>query len=388
MSMSDEPILRPNPQRFVLFPIQYHGARFVFPIYCVLLFSCQTFGRCTKRLRLHSGQQKRSIWRQTWRIGPVLTKTNKCSYRTSWFVFSSTLVFVIAADRLRFLSSKFFQFSEFLPSDSSHFSYFRPILINLPPRPSLRLATALCWKTWLVASWLRSSFQRPVASTDFRWWSKTSTPKRILCWLIRSSRTQKKNFACSIRLTLSLVFRRKLLGHWSGSIIQIPLRRFFAHCLGQLTLQRLLAFACVEGIFFSGSFCAIFWLKKRGLMPGFTFSNELISRDEGLHTDFACLLYSHLVNKLSQDTVFEIVGDAVNYEKEFITEALPVNLIGMNMVLMKEYIEFCADRSVLLIHSYLFTFLTIIQTSCKFGVQEIVSCSKPIWLDGTYLFGR
>lgn len=113
-------------------------------------------------------------------------------------------------------------------------------------------------------------------------------------------------------------------------------------------------------------------------MPGFTFSNELISRDEGLHTDFACLLYSHLVNKLSQDTVFEIVGDAVNYEKEFITEALPVNLIGMNMVLMKEYIEFCADRSVLLIHSYLFTFLTIIQTSCKFGVQEIVSCSKPI----------
>eukprot|EP01128_Nolandella_sp_AFSM9_P012477 TRINITY_DN931_c0_g1_i1.p1 TRINITY_DN931_c0_g1~~TRINITY_DN931_c0_g1_i1.p1 ORF type:complete len:308 (+),score=89.38 TRINITY_DN931_c0_g1_i1:90-926(+) len=108
--------------------------------------------------------------------------------------------------------------------------------------------------------------------------------------------------------------------------------------------ERLVAFACVEGIFFSGSFCSIYWLKKRGLMPGLTFSNELISRDEGLHTDFACLLYSHIVNKLSIETVYEIVEDAVAMEKEFITEALPVNLIGMNMVMMKEYIEFCADR--------------------------------------------
>jgi len=107
---------------------------------------------------------------------------------------------------------------------------------------------------------------------------------------------------------------------------------------------RLVAFAAVEGIFFSGSFCAIFWLKKRGLMPGLTFSNELISRDEGLHTDFACLLYSYLVNKLPQTTVHELISDAVASEKEFITEALPVDLIGMNCRMMTQYIEFVADR--------------------------------------------
>lgn len=108
--------------------------------------------------------------------------------------------------------------------------------------------------------------------------------------------------------------------------------------------ERLIAFAAVEGIFFSGSFCAIFWLKKRGLMPGLAYSNELISRDEGLHTDFACLLYSHLVETPSEARVGEIVRGAVACEKEFITEALPVSLIGMNMTLMKQYIEFVADR--------------------------------------------
>lgn len=108
--------------------------------------------------------------------------------------------------------------------------------------------------------------------------------------------------------------------------------------------ERLVAFAAVEGIFFSGSFCSIFWLKKRGLMPGLTFSNELISRDEGLHCEFACLLYSMLENKLSEEAVHGIIRDAVAYEKEFITEALPVGLIGMNADLMSQYIEFVADR--------------------------------------------
>src|SRR3990170_3663081 len=108
--------------------------------------------------------------------------------------------------------------------------------------------------------------------------------------------------------------------------------------------ERLVAFAAVEGIFFSGSFCSIFWLKKRGLMPGLTFSNELISRDEGLHCDFACLLYGMLNKKLSREAVAEIIGDAVRIEKEFITEALPVDLIGMNSRLMQQYIEFVADR--------------------------------------------
>lgn len=132
--------------------------------------------------------------------------------------------------------------------------------------------------------------------------------------------------------------------------------------------ERVIAYSAVEGIFFSGSFAAIFWLKKRGLMPGLTFSNELISRDEGLHTDFACLMFHHLVNKPSevrskypshflhsrnikfkptpifQDRIKEIICEAVNIEIEFLTDALPVNLIGMNCDLMSVYIKFVADR--------------------------------------------
>ena len=107
--------------------------------------------------------------------------------------------------------------------------------------------------------------------------------------------------------------------------------------------ERLIAFACVEGIFFSGSFCSIFWMKKRGLMPGLTFSNELISRDEGMHTDFACLMYS-MLEKLPSSRVLEIVTEAVEIEKEFVSEALPVSLIGMNAKMMTQYIEFVADR--------------------------------------------
>jgi ribonucleoside-diphosphate reductase beta chain len=107
---------------------------------------------------------------------------------------------------------------------------------------------------------------------------------------------------------------------------------------------RLLAFACVEGIFFSGAFCAIFWLKKRGLMPGLTFSNELISRDEALHTEFAVLLYSKLEKKLTKKKVHDIITEAVEIEKEFICDALPCRLIGMNANLMTQYIEFVADR--------------------------------------------
>lgn len=110
-------------------------------------------------------------------------------------------------------------------------------------------------------------------------------------------------------------------------------------------VERLLAFAAVEGIFFSGSFCSIFWLKKRGLLPGLTFSNELISRDEGLHCDFACHIYmEHIVNKLPQQRIYDIIIDAVEIEQEFVSDALPVSLIGMNAKLMSQYIEFVADR--------------------------------------------
>ena len=109
--------------------------------------------------------------------------------------------------------------------------------------------------------------------------------------------------------------------------------------------ERLIAFAAVEGIFFSGSFCSIFWLKKRGLMPGLTFSNELISRDEGMHCDFACLLYNeHIENKLDKSVIEGMITDSVEIEKEFVSDALPVGLIGMNALLMCQYIEFVADR--------------------------------------------
>ena len=131
---------------------------------------------------------------------------------------------------------------------------------------------------------------------------------------------------------------------------------------------RLVAFACVEGIFFSGSFCAIFWLKKRGLMPGLTFSNELISRDEGLHTEFAVELYHTREDKLDSKTFYNIIKDAVEIEKEFITESLPCNLIGMNSVLMKQYIEFVADRL-----SVQFGYDKIYNTENPFDFMDLIS---------------
>ncbi len=132
--------------------------------------------------------------------------------------------------------------------------------------------------------------------------------------------------------------------------------------------ERLVAFAAVEGIFFSGSFCSIFWLKKRGLMPGLTFSNELISRDEGLHCEFACLMYKMLKNRLTQTQVHAIISDAVAIEKEFITEALPVGLIGMNAVLMQQYIEFVADRWLSELG-----YDTIYNTTNPFDFMEMIS---------------
>ena len=131
---------------------------------------------------------------------------------------------------------------------------------------------------------------------------------------------------------------------------------------------RLIAFACVEGIFFSGSFCSIYWLKKRGLMPGLTFSNELISRDEGMHTDFAVLLFSKLLNKPKKAKVYEIFKNAVEIEKEFICEALPCRLIGMNQVLMSQYIEFVADRLVVQLG-----YPKIYNSSNPFDFMEMIS---------------
>lgn len=134
---------------------------------------------------------------------------------------------------------------------------------------------------------------------------------------------------------------------------------------------RLVAFACVEGIFFSGAFCSIFWLKKRGLMPGLAFSNELISRDEGMHTDFAVLLYSLLENKLQKRRVYEIIKEAVEIEKEFICDALPCRLIGMNAEMMSSYIEFVADRLVVQLG-----YDKIYNTVNPFDWMELISIEK------------
>ena len=131
---------------------------------------------------------------------------------------------------------------------------------------------------------------------------------------------------------------------------------------------RLVAFACIEGIFFSGAFCSIFWLKKRGKMPGLTFSNELISRDEALHTEFAIMLYKKLIKKLSKKKIVDIIKEAVEIEKEFICEALPCRLISMNSQLMSEYIEFVADRlSVQLGYEAIYT------TPNPFDFMELIS---------------
>ena len=131
---------------------------------------------------------------------------------------------------------------------------------------------------------------------------------------------------------------------------------------------RLLAFACVEGIFFSGAFCSIFWLKKRGKMPGLAFSNELIARDEALHTEFAVLLYSKLQSRLSPGVVEGIIKEAVAIEKEFICDALPCRLIAMNARAMSKYIEFCADRLVVQLG-----YQKIYGTQCPFDFMEQIS---------------
>lgn len=131
---------------------------------------------------------------------------------------------------------------------------------------------------------------------------------------------------------------------------------------------RLIAFACIEGIFFSGSFCSIFWLKKRGLMPGLTFSNELISRDEALHTEFAVLLYSKLSTKISLEKITEIIKEAVDIEIEFICDALPCKLIGMNSILMSQYIKFVADRLALQLGNF-----KIYNVSNPFDFMEMIS---------------
>ena len=171
--------------------------------------------------------------------------------------------------------------------------------------------------------------------------------------------TEEKNHLFNAIQTVPIIKKK---GDWA--LKWIGSERSFA--------ERLIAFACVEGIFFSGSFCSIFWLKKRNLMPGLTFSNELISRDEGLHRDFACLLYSHLNQKLDDDIIARIISEAVEIEKEFVCESLPVSLIGMNKDLMSEYIEFVADHLL-----------------ATLGLQKVYDTPNPFdWMELISLQGK
>jgi ribonucleotide reductase beta subunit family protein with ferritin-like domain len=155
--------------------------------------------------------------------------------------------------------------------------------------------------------------------------------------------------------------------------------------------QRLIAFAIVEGLFFSASFCAIFWLRERGLLPGLSFANQLISRDESLHTEFACLLYSKLRDRLSVDTVCEMIDEAVNIEMKFITESIPCNMIGMNADLMKEYIMYIADRLLVMLgydkkynkmNPFQFAEISSLEGKSSFFEVRVSEYAKPVSLQG------
>jgi ribonucleotide reductase beta subunit family protein with ferritin-like domain len=155
--------------------------------------------------------------------------------------------------------------------------------------------------------------------------------------------------------------------------------------------QRLIAFAIVEGLFFSASFCAIFWLRERGLLPGLSFANQLISRDESLHTEFACLLYSKLLNRVPQEMVYEMIDEAVEIEKKFITESIPCNMIGMNAELMKDYIMYIADRLLVMLgypkkyqktNPFQFAEISSLEGKSSFFEVRVSEYAKPVSLEG------
>ncbi|KAI9225812.1 MAG: putative ribonucleotide reductase small subunit RnrA [Piptocephalis tieghemiana] len=266
----DEPILRPNASRFVLFPIRYHD---VWSMYKKAEASFWT----AEEVDLSKDQ---SHWDTS------LTDDER-------FFISRVLAFFAASDGIvnENLCERFS--NEVQIPEARCFYGFQIMMENIHSE----------MYSLLIDTYIRDPKER-----DFLFNSMDTIP----------------------------CIRKK--AQWALRWISDPASTF---------AERLVAFAAVEGIFFSGSFASIFWLKKRGLMAGLTFSNELISRDEGLHTDFACLLFSHLQNKPSHERVRRIITDAVVIEQEFLTDALPVRLIGMNAQLMCQYIEFVADRLLL-----------------------------------------
>ena len=286
---NNEPLLRPNPKRFVIFPIKYHE---IWELYKKAFASIWTVEEVD--------------------LSTDLTDWNNLTVTEKWFI-SHVLAFFAASDGIvnENLAQRFM--SEVQIPEARMFYGFQIAIESVHNETYALLIDTLI---------------------------KDEVEKTRLFDAIETIPCVKKKADWALK--------------WLSS------SRSFA--------ERLVAFAAVEGIFFSGSFCAIFWLKKRGLMPGLAFSNELISRDEGLHVDFACLLYSMLENKLEKNIIYEIILEAVVYEKEFILDSLPVNLIGMNAELMSQYIEFVADRLI-----YSLGYEKIYHTKNPFDWMELIS---------------
>jgi ribonucleotide reductase beta subunit family protein with ferritin-like domain len=264
----EEPLLKEDPNRYVLFPIQHDD---IWEMY---------------------KKQMDCFWRaEEIDLSKDIDDWNKLGKNEQYFI-KMVLAFFAASDGIVLENLGIRFMSEVQPAEAKAFYSFQMMMENVHSETYSQL----------IDTYIKDSSEK---KTLFEAIDNFPCIKKKADWAIKWIQDQDSNFA-----------------------------------------RRLVAFACVEGIFFSGSFCAIYWLKKRGLMPGLTLSNQFISRDEGMHTDFAVLLYSKLLNKLSQEEIHKIIEEAVEIEKEFICDALPCRLIGMNSTLMSQYIEFVADRLV------------------------------------------
>lgn len=265
-SLDDEPLLKENPNRFVIFPLRYHD---IWAFYKKAVASFWTVEEVD--------------------LGKDMTDWDKMSDSERFFI-SRVLAFFAASDGI-VNENLVERFSQEVQVPEARFFYGYQIAIE-------NIHSEMYSK--LIETYIRDEKER---LTLFNAIFEFPCIKKKADWALRWIGDKDASFA-----------------------------------------ERVIAFAAVEGIFFSGSFASIFWLKKRGLMPGLTHSNELISRDEGLHRDFACLMYSHITNKLSQERIHYIIQDAVKIEQEYLTEALPCDMIGMNCRLMSQYIEYVADH--------------------------------------------
>uniref|UniRef100_A0A3Q2PJK0 Ribonucleoside-diphosphate reductase subunit M2 n=1 Tax=Fundulus heteroclitus TaxID=8078 RepID=A0A3Q2PJK0_FUNHE len=301
-SQEEEPLLKENPRRFVILPIQYHD---IWQMY---------------------KQAEASFWTaEEVDLSKDLQHWDSLKDEERHFI-SHVLAFFAASDGIvnENLVERFMQ--EVQVPEARCFYGFQIAMENIHSE----------MYSLLIDTYIREPSQREYLFNAIK--TLPCVKKKAdwaLNWIGNKNAAYGNSAPCDITAVLLQIQVLVLIGRVDLSFSL------------SLSGERVVAFAAVEGIFFSGSFAAIFWLKKRGLMPGLTFSNELISRDEGLHCDFACLMFKHLVNKPSSETVMEIVKNAVEIEQEFLTDALPVKLIGMNCDMMKQYIEFVADRLLL-----------------------------------------